>query len=111
MINLLEETIEAIEGSGKKTEDVKWVGTEDKWCTWDDFKQIADFEYENGFGGQEISYELIICGSDWWMERHEYDGSEWWEFKQSPKMPSVNSPLTKEDVRVMDIYEILNGKY
>ena len=23
-------------------------------------------------------------GSDWWLERGEYDGSEWWEFRREP---------------------------
>jgi hypothetical protein len=28
--------------------------------------------------------KIIVVGKDWWLERHEYDGSEWWEFKTMP---------------------------
>lgn len=30
---------------------------------------------------------LIVVGKDFWLERHEYDGSEWWEFKSIPMEP------------------------
>jgi len=26
-------------------------------------------------------------GDDWWLERHEYDGSEWWVFQKLPIKP------------------------
>jgi len=32
---------------------------------------------------EEVS--LTVAGDDWWLERHGYDGSEWWEFKTLPK--------------------------
>ena len=31
--------------------------------------------------------DLLIVGDDWWLERHEYDGAEWWEFKTLPCEP------------------------
>lgn len=44
----------------------------------------------------------MIVGDDWWMERHEYDGSEWWEFKELPKKPTFidvpNRVLVTEDM-------------
>jgi hypothetical protein len=36
----------------------------------------------------------MVIGSDWWLERHEYDGSEWWEFKSLPKPREAAQPLT-----------------
>lgn len=32
--------------------------------------------------------DLIVCGKNWWLERHEYDGAEWWEFKEYRSKPS-----------------------
>jgi hypothetical protein len=37
--------------------------------------------------GVEIDMGLIVVGKDFWLERHEYDGSEWWEFKSIPMEP------------------------
>lgn len=85
-MNLLNETIAIIKENGKHQNDVQWVGSRD--CTlaitWEEFKKIANFEYYAGHGGEEVALDLIVVGSDWWLERHEYDGSEWWEFKQLP---------------------------
>lgn len=56
-------------------------------CSWDDFSKQADFEYNNGYDWQEIPADLVVVGDNWWLERAEYDGSEWWEFKTIPKEP------------------------
>lgn len=44
-----------------------------------------DFEYNAGYGSQEIE-GFISFTDDTWLEREEYDGSEWWDFKQCPKL-------------------------
>jgi hypothetical protein len=31
---------------------------------------------------------LQLVGETFWIERAEYDGSEWWEYKEIPKRPS-----------------------
>ena len=51
----------------------------------------SGFNYDNGFGGAEVHGDLKIVGNDWWMERGEYDGSEWWEFKTLPKLLPADS--------------------
>ena len=82
-MNLLQETIEAIERSGHKIEDVEFIGSGDAEyrCTWAEFKTLADYEYDNGFGGAEVATDLIVRFADGRsMWRGEYDGSEWWEF-------------------------------
>lgn len=87
-MNLLEETLAKLEDNGVKESDIIWCGSEDfGWFTWDDFKVIANIEYDCGFGSQKIAQDLIICGKRFWLERGEYDGSEWWEFKKKPKKP------------------------
>lgn len=87
MINLLQETLNILANHDIAESEVLWVGTPSAKITWDNFKAIANFEYDNGYGGEEINTNLFVVGYDWWLERHEYDGSEWWEFKQLPVEP------------------------
>lgn len=88
MMNLLEETICTLEEQGKTPSDVMWCGTEDfGFFTWDEFAKLADVNYDSGYGGEEVAMDLIIRGKNFWLERHEYDGSEWWEYKSLPKRP------------------------
>ena len=93
MTNLLQETISILEHNGKTQEDVLWVGDTSKKTTWENFERISNFEYDSGYGGTEIERSLLIVGDTWWLERGEYDGSEWWEFKEHPSCDS--STFTK----------------
>lgn len=52
----------------------------------DKFLDQLDYEYDNGFGGQEL-YGVIWYKDGTWSERGEYDGSEWWEYKSCPVIP------------------------
>jgi len=78
MVNLLEETLEKLKECGFRESDVSWVGSKDGEyaISWEEFKKIADIEYDNGYGTPEIAIDLVVVGKDWWLERHEYDGSE-----------------------------------
>lgn len=86
MINFKEETLEVLKENGKTWDDVLFVQCDDFSVknNKDEILKLMDFNYDNGYGGQEIAKDLIFVGKDWWIERHEYDGSEWWEFKQLP---------------------------
>ncbi len=86
-MNLLTETIEALKENGQTPEQVMWCGTDDFWFTWEEFVALANKEYDDGFGAPEVDFNLLVVGKDWWLERHEYDGSEWWEYKQTPVKP------------------------
>lgn len=86
-INLLQETINVLNVHGKSLEDVKWVGTYNLAIPIEQFLELADVEYNNGYGGEEVYTNLLVVGNNWWLERGTYDGSEWWEFKQLPKKP------------------------
>lgn len=87
-MNLYKETVAELHAQGKTTEDVKWVGSNTVWFSWAEFAAIAsETAYYEGFGHQEIALDLLIVGSDWWLERHEYDGSEWWAYKKLPQKP------------------------
>ena len=88
-MNLLTETIEFLKNNcNKNPSDVRWIGsTSYGYFDWEYFSKIANIDYDNGFGGQEVASDLKIVGDDWWLERHEYDGSEWWEYKSLPNKP------------------------
>ena len=47
-----------------------------------------DFDYDSGYGLQELG-GVVVFKDGSWLERGEYDGSEWWEYKKTP---------TKEDI-------------
>jgi hypothetical protein len=91
-----EETLKILSEHNKTPKDVVWCGSvEFGWFSFDDFMEIAPVDYYSGFGGQEIAKDLLIVGEDFWLERHEYDGSEWWEYKELPKKPeNYNKPKT-----------------
>jgi hypothetical protein len=92
-LSLLQETLESLAAEGKTGDDVRWVGDRIFWTTWEQFASVADHEYDSGYGSAEVRESLLVVGDDWWLERHEYDGSEWWEFKSLPKMPETQATL------------------
>lgn len=88
MQNLLLETETILHNNGKTSQDVKWVGTKDLKTTWENFKAFANVEYDDGYGSSQVAQDLMIVGDSWYLDRKEYDGSEWWEFNQVPKEPA-----------------------
>lgn len=52
----------------------------------DVFLTKLDVEYNNGFGGQNLE-GVVWLADGTWLERGEYDGSEWWERKILPEIP------------------------
>jgi hypothetical protein len=100
-MNFLNETIEDLTRNGKSIDDIKFVtlGKNDDndgiEIEVNNFLEIADFIYDDGYGGNVIPIRLKIVGDTWWLERHEYDGSEWWEFKTLPVKPSIIKICTK----------------
>jgi len=85
-VNLLSETLSNLLSNGKSPADVFWVGSKDGEyaISWEEFAKIANVDYHKGFGGQAVASDLVVVGQSWWLERGEYDGSEWWEFKSTP---------------------------
>jgi hypothetical protein len=91
--NLLEDVFVTLRDVFKTTDDVQWViwsSGKDKyddvidtfWCTWDEFAEQAD---GMNFGNMvKIDPNIRLIGADWWIERREYDGKEWWEFVAHP---------------------------
>lgn len=97
MANLLQETKAMLEECGLAPADVCWVGSKDGSyvASWGRFALLADFTYDAGYGGQEIAQDLVVVGESWWLERHEYDGSEWWEHKELPAPRPNTTPMEK----------------
>ena len=92
-MKLLDETLEYLKEKGIDPEkEVKWVGARDgKYAmSFAEFaKKFAEVDYYDQFGHQEIARDLVIVGEDWWLERVEYDGSEWWDLKKTPILSSA----------------------
>ena len=88
MTNLYEETAKVLLRYGKSMSDVVFVSGNGHEIPLDNFIETAkSYDYDNGFGGEEVPIDLLVVGKDWWIERHEYDGSEWWEYKTLPQRP------------------------
>jgi hypothetical protein len=89
-MNLLKETEEDFRRIGKTWDDVSWVGSADVEIPVDAFKKAAwATEYDSGYGTQEIPADLIVVFKDGsFLERYEYDGSEYWVHKEIPQRPS-----------------------
>lgn len=116
-MNLLSETLEKMEQSGKTFKDVEQVTwevvvkrewkdgkrtyeTEQCWCSWETFAEAAHtIDYDDGYGSQEIEETLEILFKDGsWMQRREYDGSEGWAYI-GPRRKVEGSPVT-------DVYRV-----
>ena len=102
--NLLEETTKVLSKYDKKPSDVLWVGNKKHKTTWDNFSQVANNTYDNGFGAPVVDVALVVMGSDFWLERHEYDGSEWWKYKSFMQFNPVEE-------KVFTYKDIFCGRY
>ncbi len=97
MTNLLNETIGVIEELNKTSEDIDFIGSDDGEyaCDWLTFNNLANVEYDSGFGGNEVASNLVILFKDGtWLSRGEYDGSEWWDYNVAPKKSPNARPVT-----------------
>lgn len=105
-MNLWEETIEKLQKNGKTFDDVVYICGSEFKITKEDFVKYSKTDYDSGFGAPEVAEDLIVVGTDFWLERHEYDGSEWWEYKEMPKGEDL--PLKK--ITALTVYQAqLNG--
>lgn len=86
-MNFKDETLEILVANGKTWNDVKFIQGNDFKASnnKDELLELMNFDYDDGYGAPEIAQDLKIVGDNWWLERAEYDGSEWWEYKETPK--------------------------
>jgi hypothetical protein len=61
------------------------------------FWEKLDLEYDNGYGGQYLFGTVWLEKPGHWLERGEYDGSEWWEHKFLPEIPESLKPRLQVD--------------
>jgi hypothetical protein len=97
-VNLLKETTEAISDSGHTPEQIVFIGSRASGheCTWAEFQALANVEYDNGYGPQEVASDLEIAFTDGaTMTRREYDGAEAWQFSVPFTRPSGGKPITR----------------
>jgi hypothetical protein len=53
---------------------------------YEEFLNSLDFNYDCGYGGQEL-FGTVWFENGTWLERGEYDGSEWWKNCVVPEIP------------------------
>lgn len=94
--NLWEETISVLKRHSISWDEVDTVILEgDCVITKENFEEVArKTNYDSGYGCSEILSNLMIVGWNWWLERREYDGSEWWELETKPIIPNNTRKIT-----------------
>jgi hypothetical protein len=107
-MNLLYETIEVLAENGKALQDIVAIGNCDYSMTLEEFIRLANVEYDDDYGAQEVAEDLYLVGEDFWLERFEYDGAESWRFK---KKPEVATDGKKIKYLTVGQCEAATGKY
>ena len=88
MAELIQETKDFMDALGYTKEDIQWIGGDDFTVPIDCFWNASPQFYESGYGWPEAATDLkIVFKDNTWLERAEYDGSEWWEYMKCPVMP------------------------
>ena len=54
-----------------------------------EFLDKLDFEYDSGYGLQHLHGTVWFTEPNAWLDRGEYDGSEWWQFFKCPEIPDT----------------------
>lgn len=109
-MNALEELIKVCEKNWKSLEDIAywWVGWEEEnQCIFDSnsieiMKKFLEDKYAcyDDWYWWQVLYGEIVFKDMTWLERWEYDWSEWWEYKKCPERK-----LSKDEERIKEINE------
>lgn len=100
LIDLYDETMGVLSKNKKTFDDVIAICGKEFQITKDDFLKYSHTEYNNGFGACRVAKDLLIIGSDWWLERNENRGAEYWKFKRFPNYK--NLPFKKINALTLD---------
>ena len=102
-MNARAELDEMLKDIKKTKEDIKRLvvifyiyGSTSKKAT--TIEELNSIYYDAGFGSQEL-YGYVVFNDGSWLERYEYDGSERWEYKETPTDEILNH-----------LYDYLNQK-
>lgn len=115
MTNFLNETKEYILDTHKTIKDIIFIGSLDSGysCTWDEFQLLANFEYDSGFGKQEIAPDLVIVFNDYtYLYRFQYDGQEDWRYIGKVILPLEQDRLQIKSLKIKrheDTLREING--
>ena len=97
-MNLLDETTEFMEENGHSFEDIFHIGNHKYECSVEDFYRLANIEYDEGYGSQEIACDLRIYFKNGdIMYRREYDGSETWMIIRYPNSKCIPIQSLREE--------------
>jgi hypothetical protein len=91
-MNLLKETKQVVKKEGYKwPDDILSIQGLKRAISIGLFEKLADKEYDNGYGLQEVAEDLVILMKDGtWFYRGEYDGAEWWCYNKRPEALAVD---------------------
>lgn len=93
--NLLDETVKFLQKYDKTLDDVVFIQGDDFEITRKNFETVARYtNYDSGYGAQHVPKDLVLVGDNWWIERYEYDGAEWWDFKSIPARSKYMKSVT-----------------
>jgi hypothetical protein len=73
-------------GAGTNTRKIAILKLDYSHEEWQEFLSQLDFEYDDGFGSQEL-FGYVWLNDGTWLARYEYDGSEEWELLCCPDIP------------------------
>lgn len=98
-VNALNELYNKLERIDKTTDDIDYfriyrenLGEDYEYIKIIDVNDSIDklnFKYDNDFGKQEL-FGYVVFKDKTWLERDEYDGREWWEYKCCPTKEKIN---------------------
>lgn len=110
MRNLWEETIGVLKEHGKTFDGVRFIQGDDFKITKENFEQVAKkTNYDSGYGAAHVATDLVVVGKNWWLERGEYDGAEWWNYKESPKQVNEVREISQLSGKLWPTLEELNS--
>lgn len=98
MNNLLTETIEKMNLAQQRPEDIIFIGSRngEYRCTWDEFRTLADHDYDDSYGDTEVAEDLVVrFQNGGWLERWQYDGSEGWTYRAPFVTPTQTKPIQR----------------
>ena len=106
-MNALKELYNVLENKEKVVSDIKVVNIAIAITNWNckkiiHVKRVEDLpllnvEYDDGYGSQELE-GIVLFKDGTWLEREEYDGSEWWRYLTPPTVDDVNNYLKDDHV-------------
>ena len=78
-MNFLKETISVMSKYKLDPKEIIYIGDRKSSCSWEDFQEIANIEYDKHGCAEIIKGLIIVFKNGVEMYRGEYNGSEWWE--------------------------------